>query len=235
MQVSQNLAVTPPPRRDRRRSRANGPLMLDRAIRVIKERISRQKILCHGISFHLDSSSLGRVRLAQSRGQTLHITRSFLHSFRQYMLFDGQGHLQTGVTFITFYRFGDYERPLLKTFISLDGDIIHTIGQECLQDERLAEELTTAHYWLMQQLLGQLQLGIQQLLDRLTWGGTAVSVGGYWLSQWQQFWQGDPRQQLLEFALALGGAWLFKVLLQQVLQYFAPWLQRQLLRRLLPG
>ncbi|MGB0560771.1 MAG: hypothetical protein ACPGVO_03085 [Spirulinaceae cyanobacterium] len=235
MQESQNPVQTLSNQGDRRRGQPATPLKLDHAIRAIKERAARNKVLCHGISFHLDSSSLGRVQLARSRGQSLHITRSFLNSFRQYVLFNGQGRLQTGVDFTTFYRFGEYERPLLKTFISLDGDIIHKISQECLQDERLAEELTTAHYWLIQQLFDRLRLGIQQLLDRLAWGSTALGVGGYWLSQWQQFWQADPRQQLLNLALTFGGSWLLKLLLQQALKLLAPWLQRQLLRRLMPG
>ncbi|NEO84265.1 MAG: hypothetical protein F6J87_08430 [Spirulina sp. SIO3F2] len=223
---------TLPTRRDRQIT--PHPLRLDRAIRVIKERVSPQQTLCHGISFHLDSASLSRVHLAQARQQKLHITRNFLNSFRQYVLFDPQGHLQTGVTFLTFYQFGEHERPLLKTFLSLDGDIIHKIAEECLQDERLAQDLTAAHYWLIQQLFRRLQLEVQQFLDRLSWGSTAVMVGGYWLSQWQQFLQADPRQKLIELALTVGVSWLLKLLVQQGLRWIAPWLQRQLVRRLFP-
>lgn len=222
-------------RRDRDRQTSTRLLKLDRAIRVIKERVSSRQTLCHGISFHLDSASLSRVRLAQARQQKLHITRSFLESFRQYVLFDPQGHLQTGVTFFTFYQLGEQEHPLLKTFLSLDGDIIHKIAADCLQDERLVQDLMAAHYWLIQQLFQRLQLQIQQFLDRLSWGSTAVLVGGYWFNQWQQFLQANPRQKLIEFALTVGASWLLKWLVQQGLKWIAPWLQRQLIRRLLPS
>lgn len=227
----------------RQLQRYTQPLKLDRVVRLVYEptaetastrsNSSSSNAHCQGITFHLSGTNLSLVLLAQSRQQPLHIASDLLTGFRRYVLFDSRGSLQTGMNFLTFYGVGGQERALLETFIALDGDIIHKVSAECLEDERLAQDLTTAHYWLMQQLFSQLGLKFREWLDRLSWGGTVVTFGGYWVSQWQQFIQAGLVEKVLELVLTVGGAWLLKMVLQRFVPRLLPWIQRRAIRRLM--
>lgn len=207
-------------------------LDMGHSIRFVKERIAPQKVHYHGLSFHLDAVSLRQIQLARSRDQQLFMPAHFVADLRHYVLFSNSGSLQTDLTFSTFYRFGDYERSVMQTVIALDGDIIHKITAECLQDEHFARDLTQAHYWLIGQLLTRLKLTFRRFLNFFSWGVSIVSVGIYWVCHWQQYLQANWQTKLVELLLMLASSWLLQLVLRQGLKVLLPMLRKLILRRL---
>ncbi|NEO25334.1 MAG: hypothetical protein F6K03_00120 [Kamptonema sp. SIO4C4] len=114
--------------------------------------------------------------------------------------------------------------------ISLDGDIFYQIEQHCLEDTEFAQTLTTAHYWLIEQLLTRIQLDWKNWLNQLSWGIYFLIIilyNGYLIQQ-----QG---LQFLPIFLSILGSWIGKQVLYWCLNQIFILLRRWLFRKLLFG
>ncbi|TVQ56411.1 MAG: hypothetical protein EA366_09940 [Spirulina sp. DLM2.Bin59] len=226
-------AALPMELRLKRRQRAYGhDIALDAVVRMVKERTADDQLICHGVTFHLNSTTLGRITLAQQRGQNLHIPWRFLVEFWRYALVDHRGCLQSAVSFMTIYPLTAGEKPLLKTLISLDGDIIHQVCADCLDYPALALNLSAAHYWLIHQLLGRLTLEGKVWLNRTAWGFSSLLTVGYGVSQGVELLQGGwllVQEVAIASLLLITGKWLSQALLSLVL----PFLLRYGMKRVL--
>lgn len=207
-------------------------IKLDAVVRLVKERTPDDQLLCHGVTFHLNSTTLGRITLAQQRGQSLQIPWPFLVEFWRYALVDNSGSLQSGVSFITIYPLATGEKPLLKTLISLDGDIIHQVCADCLDYPPLALNLVTAHYWLIHQLLSRLTLEAKALVNRTAWGFSSLITVGYGVSQGVQMIQAGWG---LVWEMAIASLLLItaKLAAQGLLRFILPSLFRYGVKRVL--
>jgi len=210
----------------RRQRIYNQDVQLDAVVRLVKERTADEQLLCHGVTFHLNSTTLGRITLAQQRGQNLHIPWRFLVEFWRYTLVDHRGCLQSALSFITIYPLTTGEKPLLKTLISLDGDIIHQVCADCLDYPTLTLNLSAAHYWLIQQLVGRLTWGGKALVNRAAWGVSSLLTVGYGVSQGIEMLQGGwvlVQEMAIASLLLVTGKWLsqglFSLVLPALLRY----------------
>lgn len=154
-------------------SERNG-LNLEGYINLDTERITRSRVLFHGIRFILDKESLQDIQQAQQTGRHLHIPRQLLTDLRYYTLIDGENRLQSALTFCTYYQRGEFKEALIRSVISIDGDIVHQIKRDCLERPNFCRKIAAAHYWLIEQLLEQLRLGafvkLESLFKWFSWG-----------------------------------------------------------------
>lgn len=224
------LPVEPLPKRRQRAYCSD--IKLDSVVRLVKERTPDDQLLCHGVTFHLNSTTLGRIVLAQQRAQSLEIPWPFLLEFWRYTLVNNQGSLQSGVSFITVYPLKSDEMPLLKTLISLDGDIIHQVCADCLDYPPLALNLSAAHYWLINQLLSRLTLGGKALVNRMAWGFSGLITVGYGVFQGVEMIQvgwGLVWEMAIASLLLVAGKWI----MQGLLRFIVPSLLRYGMKRVL--
>ncbi|MEA5418571.1 hypothetical protein VB712_04980 [Spirulina sp. CCNP1310] len=230
--VGVNPVALPVDALPKRRQRTYHDVELDAVVRLVKERTADEQLLCHGVTFHLNSTTLGRITLAQQRGQNLHIPWRFLVEFWRYALVDHRGCLQSALSFMTIYPLATGEKPLLKTLISLDGDIIHQVCADCLDYPTLTLNLSAAHYWLIQQLVGRLTLGGKALVNRAAWGVSSLLTVGYGVSQGIEMLQGG---WLLVQEMAIASLLLVttKLATQGLLRFALPTLLRYGMQRVL--
>ncbi len=229
--VGSNGSVLPAALKRRQRAHFD-QIKLEAVVRIVKERTADDQLLYHGVTFHLNSTTLGRITLAQQRGQSLHIPWPFLTEFWRYALVDSQGGLQSAVSFITMYPLATGEKPLLKTLISLDGDIIHQVCADCLDYPTLTLNLSAAHSWLIHQLLGRLTLGGKSLLNRTAWGFSGLLTVGYGVSQGVEMIQvgwGLAGEMAIASLLLVAGKWI----MQGLLRFMLPSLLRYGMKRVL--
>ncbi|AFY49124.1 hypothetical protein Nos7524_3328 [Nostoc sp. PCC 7524] len=80
--------------------------------------------------------------------------------------------LQTGCTFNSYYQQekssdNEYQEPdcVLQSIVLFHGDVIHKIQQNFLQNHANCSMIISAHYWLVNQLLG----GLRNQLNVLIW------------------------------------------------------------------
>jgi hypothetical protein len=191
-------------------------LNLESCIIVDKEKIGRKRVLFHGIRFTLDKDSLERIQQAQETGRRLYISHELLSDLRYYALIDGQNRLQSGLIFCTYYLRGGSEEALMRSVISTDGDIFHQIRSDCLERPNFCRSISSAHYWLINQLLGQLRLGILVRLNQLSWGLSLLIVGASAIPYINQLMQASP--WLLWTPVVI--SWLLQVALKYLLRLF---------------
>jgi hypothetical protein len=122
---------------------------LEPYIKVDKEKIARKRFLIHGIRFNLDKDILQKIQQAQHTGRHLHISRELLTDLRYYALLEEDNHLQSGLTFCTYYLRSGSEEALMRSVISADGDIFHQIKSDCLESPNFCRRIASAHYWLI--------------------------------------------------------------------------------------
>lgn len=206
-------------------------LNLEQYIHIDKERITRRRILFHGIRFHLDKDILKKIQQAQELGDSLQISRELLADLRYYALTNGENCLQSGLTFCTYYLRDGSQDALMRSVISIDGDIIHQIKNDCLESPDFCFTLVSAHYWLIDQLLGQLRMRAFLKLNQLSWGLSVVIVVLTIIPYIQQFIQTNPWTLLVPVVMS----WLFQVVLKRLLRSFLPIMSRWILRRVLSG
>ncbi len=216
------------------KQRRQRDLKLRSVVRLVKERTPENEILCHGVTFHLDPVSLNRIRMAQAQGQHLSVPRPFLMALLRYVLVNHQGQLQSAISFITFYPLMSSEEAVLKTWISMDGDIIHQVCASCLEHEALALKLSTAHYWLIHQLLGRLTFEVTGLLNRVAWGLSGGLTALYVLRDVPGLLQGNAVMWGRELAIACILPWLSQTVLHRgILPKLAPLVRQYILNRVL--
>ncbi len=213
-------------------SNRNG-LNLESYIQFDRERITRKREVFHSIRFHLDKDILLKIQQARETGDCLYVSRQLLADLRYYALIDGENHLQSGLTFYTYYLQGGSEEALMRSVISTDGDIFHQIQSDCLKRPHFCRQIASAHYWLIAQLLSQLRL---EAIVKLNWLSRSLS----WLIAAVTVILCIPLLReinpwLLLPLLVL--AWLLQVVLQPLLLLFLAtvgrWAFRQLLSALL--
>ncbi len=198
-------------------------------IQVEKERITRRRVQFHGIHFHLDRDILKQIQHAQQTGQHLRISRDLLADLRYYALINGENRLQSGLTFCTYYGWADSEEALMRSFISTDGDIIHQIKSECLERPNFCLQLASAHYWLIDQLLGQLRLRTILKLNLLSWALSLLIVVVTVIPYLQQLMRVNPWTLIVPILMS----WLLQIVLKRLLRLLLPIIGRWALRRLL--
>ena len=204
-------------------------LNLEPYIKVDKERISRKRVLFHGIRFILDKDTLTAIQQAQETGRQLYISRELLADLRYYALTDGENRLQSGLTFCTYYRRGGSEEALMRSVISTDGDIFHQIKSNCLERPKFCLQIASAHYWLIDQLLGRLRFRALLKLNQLSWGLSLVIVAATVIPYLQQLTAVNPWMLLAPVVMS----WLLQRLLRLLLPIVGGWILRQLLSDLL--
>lgn len=133
----------------------------------------------------LNESLIQRIQLARQRKRPLTIPEELLAALRRYTLLDDRGRPQSGLTFSTYYEDSIKRRLLhpgltsgqiiLRTIVSLDGDVIHQILEDYLYHPECLE-IVQSHYWLVNQLLGSLRASTLNFIDRLTWGIATATV-----------------------------------------------------------
>lgn len=218
----------------RSRPQRRRDLALKSVVRLVKERTAEDNILYHGVTFHLDPVNLRLIMMAQSRGQRLLIPRPFLAALLRYVLVDHRGQLQSAISFVTFYPLQSSEEAVLKTVISIDGDIIHQVCASCLEDKILALTLSSAHYWLIRQLLGRLTFELTALINRITWGISGGVTTLYLLWDVSALIQGDVLIWGRKVAIACLLPWCSQTILHRgILPRLAPLIRQYMLRRVL--
>ncbi|NEO99428.1 MAG: hypothetical protein F6K58_12260 [Symploca sp. SIO2E9] len=213
--------------------RHRNDLNLEQYITLDKERVSPSRVQLHGIRFNLDQNLLLEIQQAQDIGRKLEITRHLLADLRYYALI-GFGNLsQSGLTFCTYYDKGNgFQEAMMRSVISIDGDIIHQIRNDCLENQDFGYQLASAHYWLIDQLLAKLRIGALLNLNQLSWGLSGLSVAGSVIPYIQNIL--DNPWLLLAPPVML---WLlqqgFKRLLRPIVPVFGRWVLRRLWTSLL--
>ncbi len=130
----------------------------------------RIESLWEGICLNLDKSSLVAIERAKTDGSQLYLSPQQQTDLRCYILFEGQNYL-----FSTYYK----EEAIIRSLIFLDGEIIHQISNNSLEKVEFAGKITTAHYWLMEQIIEQVNFdsGIaKSWLNWLPWGVSCFIV-----------------------------------------------------------
>jgi len=206
-------------------------LDLESQITFEAEQITRKRVVLHSIRFHLDKDILLRIQQARETGRHLYISRQLLADLRYYALIGSENHLQSGLTFYTYYLRGGSEDALMRSVICTDGDIFHQIRSDCLERPNFCRQVASAHYWLIAQLLSQLRLGALRKLNWLCWGLSLVITVATVIFLILLLMPVNPWLMLPLLAIGL----LLLVVLQRLLRLFLPNFSRWALRRLLSG
>lgn len=122
--------------------------------------------LWEGICLNLDKSSLVAIERAKTDGSQLYLSPQQQTDLRCYILFEGKNYL-----FSTYYE----EEAIVRSSIFLDGEIIHQISNNSLEEVEFAGKITTAHYWLMEQIIGQVNFDSGMAKGWLNWLPWGVS------------------------------------------------------------
>jgi hypothetical protein len=141
------------------------PPPLETWIEPITETIGGGRVIFHGVHFHLDPPLVQVITNFRHRQQLLSLPTPLLNALRQYSLNNGQGNLQTGLTFCTYCQ----QQPVIKSYIALDGEMIHQIHHRFLATPESAIATLKAHHWLIEQILTQLSWQKSPLLQRISW------------------------------------------------------------------
>ncbi len=209
-------------------------LNLEPYIEIERERIARKRVVFHSIRFNLDKDILIQIQQARETGRCLHISRTLLADLRYCALVDGENRVQSGLTFYTYYLRGGSEEALMRSVISTDGDIFHQIKSDCLERPKFYRQIASAHYWLIDQLLGQLRLKAFLKLNQLAWGLSlpiALIVAVMVILFIPQLIQINLWMLLALVVVLL----LLQVALQRLLRLFLPTVGRWAWRQLLLG
>ena len=134
----------------------------------------------------LDAMVLAAFQRAGTSGQ-ISVPRDLMVALRQYAFWQGgrQGYPLAGITFGTRYvdaperceqlqAEGGCDSPTgrpcqriplaLRSVISLDGDILHQIRSDSLQNPRFPE-IASAHHWVISQLMANFRISASQYID----------------------------------------------------------------------
>ncbi|MEC4983045.1 MAG: hypothetical protein SAJ37_05190 [Oscillatoria sp. PMC 1068.18] len=204
-------------------------MALESCIEIIKEKITRKRVVFHGVNFYLSEAYLEEIEVARKTGTKLNLSRPLLNDWRYYALFDEQNRLQSGLTFSTYYEQDNFNIPLMRSVISLDGDIFHQVAHDCLSLPDFALKISSAHYWLIEQLFVQLRLEAQNWLNWFSWGLSLIIVAVTVLGNLEKLLPINPITLLAPLLMS----WLLEVGIKRLLLLILPRLRRWLLRQLL--
>lgn len=206
-------------------------LNLEPYIQFDKERITPKRVVFHSIRFNLDKDSLKDIQQAQQTGDHLDISPSLLADLRYYALIDWENRLKSGLTFCTYYQRSSIQEALIRSVIFLDGEILHQIKGDCLEQPNFCHQIASAHYWLIEQLLRQLHLRVLLRLALLSWGLSLLIVAVTVVPFVPQLIAVSPWLLLVPVVVLL----LVQLVVQHLLRLFAPAIRRWALRQLLSG
>ncbi|GEM_PF-2435653 len=135
------------------------PLLLDSCFEIIEDKIDPKTSIIQGISFHLNQKTLIQILTAKQQNISLKISASILNQIRYYCLIDQDQlfNLQSNLNFITYFDSINNQKPLLKTTLGLEGNIVNQICDRCLENGDLLLNITLAHYWLIEQILKEIK------------------------------------------------------------------------------
>lgn len=208
-------------------------LDLESSIQFEQERVSRSRVECYSIRFNLDQDILQTIQYARETGRPLYIPRQRLAELRYWALIDSENRLQSDLTFYTYYLQGGSQEVLMRSVISLDGEVLHQIKNDCLEYPDFCHQLTSAHHWLITQHLNHLRLGTFPNVVGLAWMVSWIIAAAIAVPLIPLVIQVSP-WLLLALVLML---WLLHKVLQRLflplLRSFGRWVLRQLLSGLL--
>jgi hypothetical protein len=209
-------------------------LNLEGYITMERERISPSRILFHGIRFNLDKDLLLQIQYAKDTNRRLEISPELLADLRHYSLIDGKNPFQSGLTFCTYYGTEKSKEALIRTMISLDGDIMQQIKRDCLESPHFCRQIAASHYWLIEQLLTQLQIGslvrLNLFVSILSW-----TIALILMAAMVMLFSSEFLHHPWMFLVAVVMTWLLQVGLQLLLRLFLSKIRRWILRRILFG
>lgn len=213
-----------------KKSVRNG-LNLESYIKFNKEQISRKRVVFHSLQFHLDKDILLTIQQAQETGCCLDISRTLLADLRAWALIDGENRLQSSLTFYTYYLRGGSQEALMRSVISPDGDIFHQIKSDCLERPNFCRQIASAHYWLIDQILGQLRLRAVFKLNQLALWLSLLITGIVVIVAIPLLLKINPWLLLLLLVILLP----LQMILQSLLRLFLPIIQRGSMGYVLSG
>lgn len=156
-------------RKPSRKSSARTALNLEPYIQFEQERITRSRVVCYSIRFNLDQDVLQTIQYAQELDRRLDLSPQFLADLRYWTLIDPENHLKSDLTFYTYYQREGFSEALMRSVISLDGEVLQQIKSNCLENPDFCRQIASAHYWLINQLVCHLRLGALINVKRLAW------------------------------------------------------------------
>jgi hypothetical protein len=215
---------------------------LDNKIQIEEVKNERGLILFRFIRFNLDKTSVKAILGAKSRGQSLEISKSLLTQLRYFALSDGENRqganrFQSGLTFCTYYSnpadLQNSENIVIRSVISLDGDIINQIQREALETPKKCLAIASSHYWLINQLINQLKITSTLWMNWVSWGISLLLVAAMIIPYAGRLIQ----MNLLTLLIPLLMSWLFQQGIKRILRFtsasIGSWALRQLLSRFL--
>lgn len=122
-----------------------------------------------GINFHFNSQIITKIHQAEQRGYRLYISKQLQTQLRCCALLGLESYLQSGLSICTYYQRDDYEEPVIKSLLSPDGDMLHQVSSYYLNHHQFCPQITSAHYWLLQQLTRNLAWQRTRIVDVLAW------------------------------------------------------------------
>lgn len=204
---------------------------LDDCVQVFKEKNESDELIIYGFNFYLNSQLIAKVKTLQQSNGTIKISKKLLNDFRYYALF-GQGRsLDTGMTFCTFYQKDHDFQGVMRSFISLDGDIIQQVCEEWLESPQSTVDIINIHYWLINCLIAELRLKITNKFNVISWLLSLLTVGGFSVANLEQIQNLEP----ITYVFPVIMSWLFKHGFQGSLRLIVPSLGRWLVRQMLFG
>lgn len=206
-------------------------LNLEDCIQFEQERVTRSRTIYHSIRFNLDQDALQKIQYAREIGRRLYISREHLANLGYWALIDPENHLQSSLTFYTYYLQENSQEALMRSVISIDGEVLHQIKRDCLEQPDFCGQIACAHYWLIDQLITQLRIGAVLNLARLAWILSWIIAAVIVLPFIPLLIQVSP-WLLLALVLML---WLLHRGLQHLLMVLLPLFRRWTLRQLLAG
>ena len=208
----------------------NQTFELKSCIQIIKESITQKQLLFHGVSFHLNHDILQEIEQAKLNNYQLKLSPALLIDWRYYALFNQYSNLQSELTFSTYYQQGKSKEAMMRSVISFNGEVLHQISSNCLQNSELTEQITSAHYWLIEQLLDKLKLRLKRAswLNWFSWSLSILIVTLTMLFHLDKF-QMYPLMLIFPFLMCWLLQWGIKRLLRLFLPSFHRWFLRQLL------
>ncbi|MDB9313639.1 hypothetical protein PN462_11060 [Spirulina sp. CS-785/01] len=206
-------------------------LYLNRNIRLLLERHNSHQSYLQAIHFYLNPETLDAIQQAKESEQRLYIPKKFLSVLRYYLFFAERNSLTLGLNVLSYYEQNQAVKPLVRSLISFDGDIVYQIDQTCLEDEALAQSLTISHYWLIEQLLTALRLAWTDWFKKLAWIPYLLILGGVIVWDIHALQKGEfPLWQIIaSFLYSILGKPILAWLLQQLFVLLRRWFFRKIL------
>lgn len=165
-------------------------IKIDPYIKVEEVKDKQGRVVFRFIRFNLNGNILKKILDFKQTGQKLYISKNIKTQLQYCVLSDGenwykQNRFQSGLTFCTYYELSSQtieyvsEKMVMRSVVSFDGEIINQIRRDCLEDAESGVAIATAHHWVLQQLLNQLnfRINVPSLwLKLIPWGLSLLIV-----------------------------------------------------------